>query len=49
MDEAVIWGGMGGKTNTFSLYGEGEETGYTGQEELKFIKSYNIGDGREGY
>ena len=43
---------MGGraerKTNTSSLYGEGEETGYAGQEDLKFIKSYNIRDGKEG-
>ena len=41
---------MGGasKANTFSLYEEGEETGYTGQEDLKFINNYNTGDGREG-
>ena len=31
------------KANTFSLYGEGGEIGYTGQEDLEFF-----GDGREG-
>ena len=36
------------KANTFSLYKEGGETGYTGQEDLKFINNYIIGDGREG-
>ena len=41
---------MGGKSkvNTFSLCGEGGETVYTGQEDLKFINSYNIGHGKEG-
>ena len=34
--------GGGRKANTFSLYG------YTGQEDLEFITSYNIGNGREG-
>ena len=28
--------------------GVGGETGYIGQEDLKFINSYNFGDGREG-
>ena len=36
------------KANTFNLQGKGRETGYTGQEDLEFINSYNIGDGREG-
>ena len=41
---------MGGKSkvNTFSLCGEGGETVYTGQEDLKFINSYITGDRREG-
>ena len=36
----VGWGGS--KANTFSPYEEGGEIGYTGQEDLKFINSYNI-------
>ena len=44
-----LYGREGGRErHTFSLYAEGEETGYAGQEDLKLIKSYNIGDGREG-
>ena len=41
--------GRGRKANTFSLYGEGGEIGYTSQEDLEFFSSYNIGDGREGW
>ena len=29
-----------------SPYGVGRETGYTAQEDLKFINSYNLGEGR---
>ena len=29
-----------------SLYGVGGETGYTAQEDLKSINSYNMGEGR---
>ena len=44
-----LYGREGGRErHTFSLYAGGEETGYGGQEDLKLIKSYNIGDGREG-
>ena len=34
------------KANTFSLCGVGGETGYTAQEDLKSINSYDIGEGR---
>ena len=49
-EEGILVGGVGGesKANIFSLYEEGGETGYTAQEDLKFINSYIIGDGREG-
>jgi len=40
-----ILGGGKSKANTFSL-GVGGETGYTAQEDLKFVNSYNIGEGR---
>ena len=36
------------RANTFSLWGRRGERLYTGQEDLKFINSYNTGDGREG-
>ena len=42
MDEAQILG----KANTFSLCGVGGETGYTAQEDLKSINSYNMGEER---
>ena len=35
------------KANTFSLCGVGGETGYTAQEDLKFLNSYNMGEGKE--
>ena len=45
MDEAHILGG--GKSKQIpSLCGEGGETGYTAQEDLKSINSYNMGEGR---
>ena len=34
------------KANTFSLCGVGGETGYTAQEDLKSVNSYNMGEGR---
>ena len=34
------------KANTFSLCEEGGETGYTAQEALKSVNSYNMGEGR---
>ena len=46
----IGWGTYTGfgerKANTFSLCGVGGETGYTAQEDLKFINSYNMGEGR---
>ena len=46
----IGWGTYTGfgerKANTFSLCGIGGETGYTAQEDLKFINSYNMGEGR---
>ena len=43
-----MYTGWGGVRQIPSPCGVGGETGYTGQEDLKFINSYNIGDGREG-
>ena len=40
------WGKI--RANTFSLWGRRGERWYTGQEDLKFINSYNTGYGREG-
>ena len=37
---------LGGGKSTFSLYGTGGETGYTAQEDLKFVNSHNMGEGR---
>ena len=34
------------KANTFSLCEEGGETGYTAQEDLKSVNSYNMGEER---
>ena len=34
------------KANTFSMCGVGGETGYTAQEDLKSVNSYNMGEGR---
>ena len=34
------------KANTFSLCATGGETGYTAQEDLKSVNSYNMGEGR---
>ena len=34
------------KANTFSPCGAGGETGYTAQEDLKSINSYNMGEER---
>ena len=45
LDEARMLGG-GSKANTFSLCGIGGETGYAAQEDLKFVNSYNMGEGR---
>ena len=40
---------VGGRVREIpSPYGVGEETGYTGQEDLKSINSYRTGNGREG-
>ena len=41
----VYWMGKS-KANTFSLCKVGGETGYTAQEDLKSINSYDIGEGR---
>ena len=39
---------VGGRVRQIpSLYGVGGETGYTGQKDLKFINSYNVGDGKD--
>ena len=45
LDDACILGG-GRVSQMPSPCGVGGETGYTGQEDLKFINSYNMGDGR---
>ena len=45
MDKACTLGGGKSKANTFSC-GVGGETGYTAQEDLKSINSYDIGEGR---
>ena len=43
----VYW--VGGRVRQIpSPYGVGGEAGSTVQEDLKFLSSYNIGDGREG-
>ena len=46
----IRWGTYTGwgtsKANNFSLCGTGWETGYTTQEDLKFINNYNMGEGR---
>ena len=41
----IYWMGKS-KANTFSLCKVGGETGYTAQEDLKSINSYNMGEGR---
>ena len=41
----VYWMGKS-KANTFSLCKVGGETGYTAQEDLKSINSYNMGERR---
>ena len=46
MDEACIQGWGKSKVNTFSLCRVEGETGYTVQEDLKSINSYNMGEGR---
>ena len=46
MDEACIQGWGKSKANTFSLCRVEGETGYTVQEDLKSINSYNMGEGR---
>ena len=40
------WLGGGRVRQIPSLYGVGVETGYTDQENLKSINSYNMGEGR---
>ena len=45
MDEARTLGG-GKSRQKPSSYGVGGETGYTAQEDLKSINSYNMGEGR---
>ena len=42
----VYWVGGKSKANTLFLYGEGGETGYTAQEDLKSINSYKKGEGK---
>ena len=46
MDEACIQGWGKSKANTFSLCRVEGETGYTVQEDLKSINSYNMREGR---
>ena len=41
----VYWMGKS-KANTFSLCKVGGETGYSAQEDLKSVHSYNMGEGR---
>ena len=42
-----MYTGLGGRVRQMaSPYGVGGETGYTAQEDLKSINSYNTGEGR---
>lgn len=48
-DKAVIWEGrVERKTNTLPYIGKEKRRQVAGQEDLKFIKSYNIRNGKEG-
>ena len=42
----IYWVGVGRVRQISSPYGVGGETGYTAQEDLKSINSYDIGEGR---
>ena len=42
----VYWVGVGRVRQISSPYGVGGETGYTAQEDLKSVNSYNMGEGR---
>ena len=52
MDGGTRWATVHGVTKSwrrlsdFTHYGVGGETGYTAQEDLKSINSYNLGEGR---